>query len=383
MRAEAPSGAREHALDGLLARVDHTAATLPPGPFPESADPATGRWDTTPDGGWTGGFWIGQLWLAGACRDGDGDRDRRRESALQWARLLAPRAQSPTIFRGFLFYYGAVVGHLLTGEPELRELALAGARGLARDFNEDAGLIPLGEGAEEAHAVGADQTNVDGVSASALLLWAAAESGEERLREVALRHALSHEALCVRDDDSVCQSAVFDLKTGTLVARYTHKGVADDSTWARAQAWAMVGYALAARWAPEEPRLLALAERVADWWIAHVPGDLVARWDFDVPLEEDPAHDTSATAIAAAALLKLAELSGDPARRERYARHADATIDALLPYVKPVGPAGCALTEGCYDRRTGRAMRHELVWGSCYLVESLAATTGRLGDVRP
>jgi unsaturated chondroitin disaccharide hydrolase len=35
--------------------------------------------------------------------------------------------------------------------------------------------------------------------------------------------------------------------------------------------------------APTETSWLQAAERGADWWIAHVPNDHVAFWDFDDP----------------------------------------------------------------------------------------------------
>jgi unsaturated chondroitin disaccharide hydrolase len=53
---------------------------------------------------------------------------------------------------------------------------------------------------------------------------------------------------------------------------------------------------------------------VADWWIAHVPTDYVAFWDFDDPKITETYRDTSATAAAAAALLKLSALVRDERR---------------------------------------------------------------------
>ena len=53
------------AIDRMLARAQDTAARVKEG-FPHWADPETGEWTTTPDGDWTGGHWIGMLWLAAA-----------------------------------------------------------------------------------------------------------------------------------------------------------------------------------------------------------------------------------------------------------------------------------------------------------------------------
>ena len=54
------------AIERMLARIQDTATRVTKG-FPHWADPDTGEWTTTPDGDWTGGFWIGMLWLAGTA----------------------------------------------------------------------------------------------------------------------------------------------------------------------------------------------------------------------------------------------------------------------------------------------------------------------------
>ena len=42
----------------------------------------------------------------------------------------------------------------------------------------------------------------------------------------------------------------------------------------------MLGYVLAAKYAPDEPAFLEVAKRVSDWWISHVPADGVTYSDF-------------------------------------------------------------------------------------------------------
>jgi unsaturated chondroitin disaccharide hydrolase len=81
----------------------------------------------------------------------------------------------------------------------------------------------------------------------------------------------------VRADGSVAQSATYD-RQGRLSGQASIEGSSRDSTWARAQAWAMLGLVQAAQ-------------------LANAP------------------RDTSAAAIAAAALLKLAAPGGGPHRK--------------------------------------------------------------------
>jgi unsaturated chondroitin disaccharide hydrolase len=356
------------ALTRMRGRVERTAQTVTDG-FPHFADPATGAWTTSPGGDWTGGFWNGMLWLAAA----HGDDPRPRAWASQWTARLRPRARSDTVFRGFLFYYGAALGALLCGDAAAREIGLEGARGLASSYNPRAKALPLGGEAEEASDVGSGEANVDTVQASALLLWAHRETGNAALRDVALEHAARHIEFCLRDDGSVCQSASFDPATGRMRRRYTHKGIADDSTWARAQAWGILGWTLTHVWSGEAP-FRAAAERAADWWLAHAPADRVAFWDFDDPKIPNTFRDTSATAIVAASLLTLAPLASTATRSKAYREAAESTAAALVE--RHLGPDG-ALRDGCYSPRIGLATRHELIWGDYYLFEALHALAGR------
>jgi unsaturated chondroitin disaccharide hydrolase len=360
-------------LERMLSRIDATAAAVKDG-FPHYADPATGRWTTSPGGDWTGGFWNGMLWLSAAATG----EARFRHWAEAWTERLRPRAHSDTVFRGFLFYYGTLLGAELLGDVRAREIALAGARVWAHSFNAKAGAFPLGAEAEEASDVGHGEANVDTVQGAALLVWAAREAREPRWRAMALSHARRHVEFCIREDDSVCQSASFDPATGRMLRRYTHKGIRDDSTWARAQAWAIVGYTVMHRWTGERD-LLDVAARTADWWLAHAPVDRVAFWDFDDPAIPNTNRDTSATAIVAASLLKLAALVPEPSRARRYREAGEATVRALVDgYLDARG----ILSHGCYNKRIGLATQNELIWGSYYLFEALAVLDGRLEPAR-
>jgi unsaturated chondroitin disaccharide hydrolase len=168
-----------------------------------------------------------------------------------------------------------------------------------------------------------------------------------------------------------------DPATGRMLRRYTHKGIRDDSTWARAQAWAIVGYAVMYEWT-RETEFLDVARRTADWWLAHAPADRVAFWDFDDPAIPNTNRDTSATAIVAASLFKLGALvPGDAGLAYRAA--GEATARALFEgYLDPRG----ILSHGCYNKRLGLATRYELIWGTYYLYEALSVLAETLEPAR-
>ena len=357
------------AIARMRERIDHTAEAVGDG-FPHYADPSTGVWTTTPSGDWTGGYWNAMLWLTAAA---SGDH-RYARTAEQWTARLRSRIDSQTSAKGLLFYYGAALGAILQGNALAREIAIAGASSLAAMYNPRAEVIPLGSEFEEVHSVGMTESEVDVVQIAALLAWAARETGNDRLRSIAIRHARRHIEFCLREDGSICQSASFDPESGRITRRYTHKGITDESTWARAQAWGMLGWALTAQWIGD-PSFLEPAARAADWWLDHVPADLVAFWDFDDPAIPNTNRDTSATAIAAASMLKLAALDELESRRRRYREAAEATVRSLVE--KYLGAEG-GLWEGCYNKRINLATKNELIWGSYYLYEALNVLQGSL-----
>ena len=357
-------------LDRMIRRVELTMKANLNG-FPHYGDQETGEWVTTTDGFWTGGFWVGELWLAASATGDQAFLDAGR----QWLKRLEKRVESRTVFRGFIFYYGAVTGALLHGDVLSEQLAKRAAQSLGHQFDKAAGLIPLGREAEEAHTVGDGEANIDGLLATPLMLWAASRLCEPNLRRIALDHAYNSAKFFLRSDGGVIQSASFDTATGDVIRRYTHKGYADDSIWTRAQAWAMLGYALSAQLAKEEPRLIELAEKVADWWLANVPNDLIAYWDFCAPVTPETKRDTSGTSIAAAALLKLSSVHPDSEKAARYGKAARDTVKILVE--RHLTESGI-LADGCFDPKNKKAIANELIWGDYFLLESLAILSGRL-----
>jgi len=366
----------DDAIGRIRARAAAAADSGEPG-FPHYADPDTRRWTRSPDGDWTGGYFNAILWLSAAASDGI-EHARWIDRARRYTERLRSRLGSDSSSRALLFYYGAAAGSILCGDAEAREMALAAAREIIKMYNPRAGVLPLGSAFEEVSDVGAGEAEVDMVQAAALLMWAYRESGDEAFREIAISHARRHIEFCLRQDGSICQSASFDPATGAILRRHTHKGFSDASTWARAQAWGMLGWALSAGWTGDQS-FVEPAARAADWWLAKVPHDRVAYWDFDDPAIPRTNRDTSATAIAAASLLKLAALDSDPERRIRWRDAAEATVTALVE--RHLGLEG-GLWDGCFNRRIGLAVRHELIWGTYYLYEALHVLSGRLDASR-
>src|SRR5712692_4646937 len=376
------------AIEHMLARVQDTMARVKEG-FPHWADPETGQWTTTPEGDWTGGYWIGMLWLA-AATTGDA---RYRAGAAPLAEGLRVKITAETVFKSFPAYYGAALGAILHDAPGPREIAIETARNLAwRLYSPALKLVPLGAQAEEGAHVGNTETSIDSLQAATLLFWAARATGDATLREVAASHAETIIHLHLRPDGSFIQSSTLDATTGRLVRHYTHKGASDTSTWGRAQAWGMLFSTQSYLADRRREAWIGAAVRGADWWLAHAPEDRVAFWDFDDPAIPNAERDTAATAIATAALLKLSLVAPTESGRARYRKAAEATAPALAErYLTPTHRGDRRvpgmLTEACFNKRTDarpqdRANRCEFIVGSYYLFESLLGLEGRIDPLR-
>jgi unsaturated chondroitin disaccharide hydrolase len=360
----------ETATAGLIQRVDETL-TEADGRFPVYAEPESGRWTWAGDGEWCGGFWTGLLWLAAAATG----EDRYATAAAETTNRLRPRLTAPTMLRGFLFWYSAGTGVVLgqagqlpgvrPDSDSLAELAGAAAGALSEAFDPVAGVLPPGAEDAERYLWPRPGACIDGLPGGVPLLAGAAEqAGRPDWRTMALAHARNTVRLCGRPDGSVAQSATYDA-AGQLTGQEVPNGSSARSTWSRAQAWAMLGLAQAAQASAE---FVAPAATVADWYLEHAPADLICFWEFDDPAIQDAPRDTSAAAIAAAALIKLSPLAG--ARYRAAAEQILATLAAAH-----LGSHG-GLIDGCYSRKEHKAERHELIWGDYFALEAMLALDG-------
>lgn len=149
---------------------------------------------------------------------------------------------------------------------------------------------------------------IDNMMNLELLFKASLISGDETFRNIAISHAdktLEHH---YREDFSTWHVVDYDMQTGAIRGKYTAQGAADDSAWARGQAWSLYGYTMTYRYVRDEC-YLQRAENVVKFLFSHpnMPEDLVPYWDFDAPDIPNAPRDVSSAAIIASALYELYE----------------------------------------------------------------------------
>ncbi|WP_346766195.1 sugar ABC transporter permease [Streptomyces sp. A0592] len=360
------SAATGRALEAVMERVALTAAEVGPR-FPLYADPGDGRWTTTGRGSWTGGFWAGLLWLRARYTGAEPDR---RAAAACTARL-EPWAGADTATRGLIFWYGTAPAG---GDAEAAALRARAARACLSACDPELGILPWGE------ALGGPRllARVDGVPGTVPLLAGAGPDGAA----AAAAHLHRHLDLCLGRPGGAKPwfrpALGFEPATGRW-----HPCEDPPAGWSRGRAWLLLAVADA---------LLQPALPAGDFGrLTEAAALLTARGGVLTGRPVPPADtarpdgplDTSAAAITAVALLKLARTPGP--RAEQYALRAEEVLDRLIRShltgddgARPPG----MLLDGCYDEAKRLAVRHELVWGDFFLALALAALHGLVDITR-
>lgn len=117
----------DNILSYVIKKVDKSIKKLKD--FPHIT--GNGKWVTTEDGYWTGGFWIGLLWHAYKIT---GDK-KYKDEAYKMINRLVTRKNDRTFDLGFLFYPSFVLGYEITKDEHFRKEALEAASTLVSLFN--------------------------------------------------------------------------------------------------------------------------------------------------------------------------------------------------------------------------------------------------------
>jgi unsaturated chondroitin disaccharide hydrolase len=121
---------------------------------------------------------------------------------------------------------------------------------------------------------------------------------------------------------------VYDDKTGECIRKCTHQGYADNSVWARGQAWGIYGYTLCYRETGDE-KYLQTANELTAAYLKRLPADYVPYWDFDDPEIPNTVRDASAAAIVASALLELSGFQNNEKEKSYYRNLAEKMLFSL------------------------------------------------------
>ena len=185
--------------------------------------------------------------------------------------------------------------------------------------------------------------------------------------DIANKHAVTTIKNHFREDGSTWHLVDY-ADDGTVLGRQTVQGYADDTAWARGQAWALYGYAMMADHSDDE-LFAKTAWTVEQWILKHLPEDGIPYWDFS----QTDYKDASAAAIIACGLLKMWNLNGcdpsDPAlvMTERILR----TLASPEYLAEPRTNGGFILKHSVGNLPGGTEIDVPLTYADYYFLEAL------------
>jgi unsaturated chondroitin disaccharide hydrolase len=314
---------------------------------------------------WCAGFLVGMMWLIEE-RTGD---PWWRATAERYARKLEYKKHDRDVHDlGFIFLNSYLPWYRRTGDPALNDVLVTAGRTLAMRFND--------KGQYLRSFVAPESLFIDIMMNVPIIFYAAIETEDKALYDLAVAHCRTTERTIVRPDGGTAHEGIFNPGTGEFLRESTHQGLRADSDWTRGLAWSLYGYGTVYTYT-HDPADLAVAQRNADHFLDRLSPSFVPPWDFDVPEGPDRIPDSSAGAIAASGLWNLGSLADDAEGSDDAARYRNASlnlINALCTdeYVAWDDPQWEGLLKrGVYHKHKGLGVDESVMWGEFFFLEAV------------
>jgi len=283
---------------------------------------AEGKLVTSNSRWWCSGFFPGSLWYLYENNHSGTFLENARNFT---ARIENEKFNKGTHDLGFMLYCSFGNGYRITGDTAYRSIMLTGAESLVSRFNPTVGCIQ----SWNANSKWQFPVIIDNMMNLEFLFWASKASGDPKYRNICISHADMTIKNHFRPDYSSYHVVSYDPATGQVEKKNTAQGFADESAWARGQAWGLYGFVVMYR-ETKDAKYLEQAKHIASFILNHpnLPADKIPYWDFNAPEIPDAKRDASAGAIIASALI---ELSGyvDEDLAKTYLKVAETQIRTL------------------------------------------------------
>ena len=154
----------------------------------------------------------------------------------------------------------------------------------------------------------------------------------------------------------------------------TAQGAADNSAWARGQAWGLYGFNVMYR-ETKDKKYLDQANRIAQFLLnnPNLPADKIPYWDFNATDIPNALRDASAASIMASALIELSGYA-DKTDAEKYKRAATNMLENLSSpqYKTAPGTNGGFLIKHCVGHKPqGTEVDVPLTYADYYFLEAM------------
>lgn len=311
---------------------------------------------------WTSGFFPGSLWLAYELT---GD-ERLLLDAVDYTNKMLP-ATFYTGTHDLGFMVGCSYGNALRLCPNdsLKTVIIRTADNLASRFNPEIGAIRSWDFGPWNFPV-----IIDNMMNLELLFQASKLSGDNKYKDIAIRHADKTMACHFRPDMTSYHVVSYN-PDGSIETRQTFQGRSDESAWARGQAWGVYGYTVCYRETGDK-KYLEFAQKIADMIISRVKTeDHIPLWDYDAPNLPTTPRDASAAAVTSSALFELCGYLPDG---QKYFDYAESILRSLSSpeYLAEIGTnCGFILKHSTGSLAHGSEIDVPLNYADYYYLESL------------
>jgi len=315
---------------------------------------------------WTSGFFPGMLWYLYELTQ----NPKWLAEAKKYTQHLENQQFTTTTHDlGFILYCSFGNGYRLTKDTAYRAVIIQSAKSLCKRFSPATGVIRSWDHHADRWAF---PVIIDNMMNLELLFEATKLTGDSSYYKIAVSHANTTMKNHFRKDFSSYHVVDYDPKTGEVQAKATAQGYADESSWARGQAWALYGYTMCYR-ETKDPAYLAQADSIAKFIFhraVNLPKDQVPYWDFNDPKIPLSPRDASAAAIIASGLFELSKYSSNG---KSYHKKADQILNTLAKKYtsKPGESKGFILEHSTGNKPSNSEIDVPIIYADYYYLEAL------------
>lgn len=202
-----------------------------------------------------------------------------------------------------------------------------------------------------------------------LLLWASENGGDPAIKERCIAHSKNVFRDFVRANGGTYHIVRYDKDSGKILNKGQLQGDVDESTWSRGHAWMVYGYTVMYRMT-KNPEFLKNAMLLADYFLAHLPEDKIANWDFQSKLDH---RDASASAIVCSALFEMQHYIAKKKVQMNYLNQAKSILVSLCqpPYFTQGKSTNCLLYHSTQYFHKTQNTDVPCIFADYYFLESL------------
>lgn len=328
----------------------------------------------TPNVEWTTGFWTGEIWLSYELTKDDFLKEVGEVQVNSFLNRINNKIDVNHHDMGFLYVPSCVAAYKLTGNLVAKEAALKAADNLLGRFQEKGQFFQAWGNLDNPKEY---RLIIDCLLNMPLLFWATEVTGDTKYEEKAKAHIETAMKYVIRPDHSTYHTYFFNPEDGSPIRGVTAQGNRDGSVWARGQAWGIYGAALSYKVTKDE-RYKDIFSKLTDYFLLHLPKDLIPYWDFDFQDGSTEPRDSSSAAIMVCGMLEMSKYL-PKAESDYYQSIGKKIMRELVEKcaVTSTKQSNGLLLHGTYARKSenntcrNRGVDECNTWGDYYYLEAL------------